>query len=383
MDYLQAARDLGPLLDSEAAQIERDGRLTPAVVRSFIDAGLFRMLAPRNYGGGELDLPIYDLVIEEIAKHDGSAAWCLSQSASTGMTAAYLDEKTGYALTGNRDDVLAHSHGPGCQAVSVDGGYRVSGRWTYGTTSHHSTWLGGDAMIMGTDGNPELLPNGRRRMVTAYFPAKDAAIVDSWNVSGLRGTGSDTFVAEHLFVPNERVLPMPRGDALLPGPLYACPMRWGYASGFASVALGLARAMLDAYEDLASNKTARVAVRVLRESGVVQADAGRMEARLRSARALLRETMLSVWDEIERTPVATLDQRVRVRLATTHAIQECSLVADAVHRAAGGNAIQRDGAFDRRFRDMHAVTQHVQGNQVHYEATGQYYLGLEPDETWL
>jgi alkylation response protein AidB-like acyl-CoA dehydrogenase len=199
----------------------------------------------------------------------------------------------------------------------------------------------------------------------------------------MRATGSDAFVATDLFDPEHHAITLPRGKPRETGTLFTFSPRWSYACGFASVALGVARSLLDAYADLAANKIPRAASRVLRENAVVQADTGRAEARLRAARAFVQETLREVWQSVDKTHALQQEQRVLLRLATTHAMNEAVKVANAVHQAAGATAIDEDAPFARPYRDMHALKQHLQANVMHYEYTGQYFLGLDPDMTWM
>jgi alkylation response protein AidB-like acyl-CoA dehydrogenase len=216
------------------------------------------------------------------------------------------------------------------------------------------------------------------------IPATDAQIIDVWHVSGLRGTGSDDFAVADYFVPEQRAARM--GDERArrqPGQLYLFPMNNVYATGFASVALGIARGALDAFEVLAREKTPRGTQRTLRDNAVVQLQVAEAEAHLRSARAWLHETLHRVWDEVARTKVLTLDHRIHIRLAATHAIHRAAHVVDTAYLAAGATAIFERNPFERRFRDIHAVTQQVQGRLAHFETAGQFFLGLEPDTQWL
>jgi indole-3-acetate monooxygenase len=216
------------------------------------------------------------------------------------------------------------------------------------------------------------------------FPAACAELVDVWHVSGLRGTGSDTFTVTDLFVPHaysvSRDDPAERRQL---GPLYCLPAGSLYASGFAGVAMGLARAMLDAFVELARDKTPRGGRRTLRDNHVVQSQVAQSEARLRSARMFLLGSLEEIWQEVGRSGSLALDQRMTIRLAATYAIHQARDVADTVYDGAGSSAIFTAGAFERRFRDIHAVTQQLQGRASHFETVGQFLLGLEPDTQFV
>jgi alkylation response protein AidB-like acyl-CoA dehydrogenase len=384
-ELLERAAGLGPLLDARAAEIERDRALPPVVLAALLDAGLFRMLLPRALGGAELDPVTFAQVIETVARADGSTAWCLCQASGCSMAAAYLRPEVAATIFG-RDPraVLAWGPGPEAHAVATENGYRVTGRWSFASGARHATWLGGYAPIVEPDGTPRRKPDGRAEGRTMLFPAGQARLDDVWQVIGLRGTGSDAFEVADLFVPHAHTIA--RDDPAerhAPGLLYCFPISSLYASGFAGVALGVARSMLDAFVTLARTKTPRGFTRPLAESGVIQAQVALAEARLGSARLFLLASLDEIWREASRAGQVALDQRVRIRLAATYAIQQAKEVANAVYDAAGATAIFEDGAFERRFRDIHAATQQVQGRQAHFETVGQFLLGLEPDTTFM
>jgi alkylation response protein AidB-like acyl-CoA dehydrogenase len=301
------------------------------------------------------------------------------------MSAAYLPPRAASEIFGSDPGaILAWGPGPDARAVAVDGGYLVTGHWSFASGCRHATWLGGYCPVYERDGAPRRRRDGKTEARTMLFPVTDATILDVWDVGGLRGTGSDSFRVSELFVPRERSLlrddPAERQES---GPLYCFPIGSLYASGFAGVALGIARRTLDALVDLARDKTPRGMSRALRDSAVIQSQVGQAEAQLSSSRVFLLESLGEIWRAVGRAGEITLDQRMRIRLAATYAIHQARRVVDAMHHAAGASAIFSSGAFDRRFRDMHAVTQQLQGRQAHFETVGQFLLGLEPDTTFL
>ena len=384
-EYVARARRLAPQIEACADQIEQERRLSQQVLDALHAAGMFRLLLPRSLDGGEVDPATFAAVIEEIAKADASTAWCMCQASGCSMSAAYLPPDVAAEVFG-RDPraVLAWGPGPGARAVAVEGGYRVTGTWSFASGCRHATWLGGHCPISEPDGSPRRNAKGKRIERTMLFPASSAQIVDIWHVSGLKGTGSDAYSVADLFVPHEYSIsrddPVERRQ---PGPLYCFPTGSLYASGFAGVALGIARRMLDGLVDLAKEKTPRGFKRPLRDSAVIQSQVGYAEAQLQSARRFLLSSLEEIWRVVGRSGVLTLDQRVRIRLASTYAIHQAKAVADMTHHAGGATSIFIESAFDRGFRDIHAVTQQLQGRQAHFETVGQFLLGHEPDTTYL
>ena len=350
------------------------------MVAGLIAAGLFRLLVPRSLGGSEVDLATFAAVVEEVAKVDASTAWCLSQAAGVSLVSGYLPWDGACEIFGRPDAIAAWGQGP-CSAIRVEGGYRVTGRWSFASGIHHAGWLGvNQCPIVDEDGDPSLDETGAPERRSLLFPAAEAEIIDLWQVSGLCGTGSDGYAVSDLFVPDRR---SPEKQPREKGPLYVFGTTNVFATGFASVGLGIARAMLDAFLDLAVTKTPRGIKGVLREQAQVQAQVAQAEASLRSARAFLHQTVDDAWRAASDTRQLSLEQRILLRLATTHAIQRAAEVVDTVYYVAGATAIFNSNPFERRFRDMHAVTQQVQARQDHFETAGQFFLGLDPDGQWL
>jgi alkylation response protein AidB-like acyl-CoA dehydrogenase len=229
-------------------------------------------------------------------------------------------------------------------------------------------------------GEPVRDESGEAEKRIFVFPVDDAEIDEVWNVSGLRGTGSDTFRVSGIFVPENR---SPGLVAVQPGPLYIFNKTNIFSTGFASAALGVARGTLDAFEELSITKAPRGISGVLREQQTVQVHVGIAEATVRSARAYLHEVVRRAWDEAVTRREMTLDTRIQLRLASTFAIRKAAEVVEQIYKLAGTSAIVRGGPIERRLRDIHAITQHIQGREDHFEGPGQYFLGLEPDNQWL
>jgi alkylation response protein AidB-like acyl-CoA dehydrogenase len=201
---------------------------------------------------------------------------------------------------------------------------------------------------------------------------------------GLRATGSDSYGVSDLFVDHAHTVVRDEpAERRQPGLLYCFPTGSMYASGFAGVALGIARRMLDALVALAQEKTPRGFKTTLRESAVVQSQTAQAEARLGSARAYLLTSLEEIWREVGRSPALGLAERVRIRLAATYAIHQAMAVADWAYHTAGATAIFESHAFERRFRDIHAVSQQVQGRHAHYETVGRFLFGLDPSSPYL
>jgi alkylation response protein AidB-like acyl-CoA dehydrogenase len=216
------------------------------------------------------------------------------------------------------------------------------------------------------------------------FPRTRAEINDVWQVVGLRGTGSDTYTVKELFVDDAHTLTRDRPEERREsGHLYRFSGMNIYASGFAAVALGIARATLDAFIDLARGKTPALTQSALRDSAMIQSAIGVADAKLHSARSWLLQVLRTTQDEVAIAGELNTEQRMRIRQAATYAIHQAKEVVDVAYHEAGATAIFDANPFERRFRDINTVTQQVQGRRSHFETVGQYLLGSEPSLRWV
>lgn len=378
--WLARARELGPMLAAAAVEIEQRRELPEPIVEALAARGLFRLLLPHSLGGAELAPADYVPVIEEVARHDASAAWCLGQACGCTMTAAYLEPKTAREIFGGPRGIVAWGPPGPAEARAAPGGYRLSGTWSFASGSHHATWLGAHVAVFEADGAPRLRPDGSPVFRTLLFPKSSAAMSDTWHVVGLRGTGSDTYTVAELFVPDDHSVE--RSAAVQPrepGPLYLFSSSNVYSAGFAGAALGIARGILDAFLELARDKIPRGGRRTLRDNNVIQAQVAQSEARIGAARAFLLRALAAIWQEAEKSGRLGLADNTTIRLASTWAIHQAREAVDTLYHAAGATAIFEDNPFERRFRDIHTVVQQYQGRQAHFETVGQVLLGLGPD----
>jgi alkylation response protein AidB-like acyl-CoA dehydrogenase len=381
-DHLARAQALAPRLTEAGDEIERARELPPKIVDALVEGGFFRMLLPRSLGGAELDPPSYAVILEELAKADASTAWCLGQNSGCSMIAPYLDPATAREVFAPPRGILAWGPDlPGAgKGVAVEGGYAITGQWAFATGSRHASWLGAHVPIFEPDGTPRLEPNGRPFIRTVIFPKKSARIIDNWQVVGLRGTGSDSYAADGLFVPQRYTAGRDNeAERREPGPLYRFTSGMIYAASFSAVSLGIARGALDAFIILARDKIPRGAKRTLRENNVIQSQVAQCEARIGSCRAFLFATLEEMWREANRSGRLPPEQHVKMRLASTWAINQARDVVATVYNAAGAAAIFNENPFERRLRDMHAGSQQGQGRPLHFETVGQILLGLKPE----
>ncbi|MDP6516329.1 MAG: acyl-CoA dehydrogenase family protein [Alphaproteobacteria bacterium] len=373
---------LAPVIGAAAGDAEQARRLPAALVSALHDAGLYRLLLPKTFGGAEIGPPDFFQVIEAVAKHDASTAWCLCQANGCAMAAAYLEPAVAEEIWGRNPEAVV-AWGPGKAEAVADGDhYRVTGHWSFASGGHQATWFGGHSVLVESDGSPRLGTDGATMIRTMLFPATAASVTQVWDVIGLCGTGSDDFAVTDLPVPRECSLAREDpAERRLDAPLYQFPAMSLYAAGFSGTALGIARAMLEGFKELAAEKTPRLTRHRLSDDALVQADVALAEARLGAARAFLISELRDIWAGVVASGRLSVAQRMRIRLAATHAIHEAKAVADSAYEGAGATAIFAGRAFERRFRDIHTVVQQLQGRKSHFRAVGAYLLGHPPDMT--
>ena len=379
------AEALRPVVEAAADEIEDKRRLPEALLDKLHEARLFRLLMPRSSNGIETDPVTFFHVIEAIAKADASTAWCLSQASGCSMSAAYLDLPVAQEIFGNDPRaVLAWGPGPRVKAVECEGGYRVTGVWAFASGGRHATWLGAHCPIFQADGSPRLDANGRRIERTMLVPASEVEWTDIWNVVGLRGTASDQFALTDHFVRADHSMTRDfEKECRESGPLYRMSAMTCYELGFSGVALGIARACLDNFVDVARTKIPRGKLSPIRDNAVVQTNLAQAEVGIRSARAFLLQSVAEIWRRISAGEKLTIDQRITIRMASTNAIHRSREAVDFAYNAAGATAIFESHPLERRFRDIHTVTQQLQGRLSHFETVGAWMLGADADLTFV
>ena len=378
-----AARALYQRIVASADRIERDRRLPAELVDALAAGGLFRMCLPRAVGGGETEPALMLEAIEEVARADGSAGWCAMIGATSGVVAGYLSEEVAAEIVGGDSRVvLGGVYAPMGRAAVADGGYRVSGRWAFASGCEHCTWLMGGCVVQ-DDARARLLPGGAPESRLMLFPAAEARVIDTWTVSGLRGTGSHDIAVTDLFVPAGRAVSLATDRPRAPGALYRFPVFGLLALGIAAVALGIARRAIDELATLAAAKTPTGSRRRLAERAAVQAEVAEAEALLRAARAFLREAVAEAWASARKDSELPIPLRAMLRLAATHATAGAARAVDLMYRAGGGSAVYADSPLQRCFRDVHVVTQHMMVAPPTWELAGRILLGVDVDTSML
>jgi alkylation response protein AidB-like acyl-CoA dehydrogenase len=374
---LEYVRILAPLVEAERQALDTKRELSPALHGALVTAGLFRLWLPRQLGGAALD-PVAGLrVIAAVAALDGSVGWSVMVPAAYGLLAGRLPARAAARIFGDRRAAVAGNLAPFGKAEAIEGGYRASGRWPFGSGGRHATWFLARCAVRGR-GRARPGPTGRPATRLLFVPADRCRIHDTWHVSGLRGTGSHDYSMKDVRVPAAYSIDLLAGRPTRPEPLYAFPLIPFVEAAVAAVPIGIARAALDAFTELAKTRRAGRSQRPLRADPTAQRELGRAELHARSAEALLFSAVDDVWRTVKAGRRPTLAQRAQLRVGCVNAGTSAAAAVDVVYRLGGGASIFEGNRIERCFRDVHTAAQHGALAPKTLEAVGRVLLGLDP-----
>ncbi|MBL8558179.1 MAG: acyl-CoA dehydrogenase family protein [Hyphomonadaceae bacterium] len=381
-DIVSAARDFAPTLAGRSDEIETARRLPPDIAQAMAKAGLFRAIVPKSLGGHEARADAVAEMIEAVARADASTAWCLMIGSTTALNAAYLPLEEARTIYGAPDAIACGVYAPLGRAIPDGDDYVVTGRWAWGSGTQNARWIAGGAFVM--DGEkPALGPDGAPYQRMIMFRAEDVTFHDTWHVMGLKGTGSLDFSVEGVRVPKARSVSLIHDAPRETGPLYRFPAFGLLGMGIAAVALGNAAGALESFRDLATSKKPAASRRTLAERAHTQMTFAEAHAAHAAARALYFAAIADAWREAEAGDAISLEGRVKLRLASTHATRTCAKICSELHDLAGGSAVYLNNPLQRRFRDAHVMTQHMMVAPPTLEVAGRALLGLPTDDMML
>ena len=356
-------RAIGEVID--AAAIERERRLPPAVVEALVAAGVFKLCVPRIYGGAQASPAMAVAMFEELAKLDGSVGWCAMIGVTSSFMSVYLDDAVAREVYTPADAITSAVFAPMGRAVREGDAYRVTGRWSFASGCEHSRWRMGGTIA---DGNTS-------DVRSVLFTAAETTVHDTWDTSGLRGTGSHDISVSEVVVPRERTFSLLTDKPRVDG--YEMPFFGVLAAGVAAVGLGIARASITAATALVQSKAPPGSKKTLAHREHVQTEIGRAEGRTRSARGRLYAAL------DEALADQTLATRAHLRIAACHAATEAAAVAAAMYELGGGSAIYAKSPLQRQFRDAHVVTHHLMVSNTALTMASRVLLGVDVDVATL
>jgi indole-3-acetate monooxygenase len=380
-DFIAAAQSFQARLLARSNDIESARQLPADIAQGFAETGFYRLCIPNAYGGAETDPLTLSRVIEEMARADGSAAWCVMIGATTGVCMAYLSPATARDLCRDPNVIFAGVFAPRGKATDQGADYLADGKWQWGSGSPNAQYILGGCVVV-KDGQPLLLPSGVPDSRMLIVPKDQVHLVGNWDVMGLNGTGSQDFAFKSLRVPKAMSVGL-MSDKPLERPLYAFPVFGLLALGIASVTLGLARAAIDELVSFAGAKTPEGHRKPLAARGRTQEDVAEAEALVRSARLFLHDAIGASWREAQQSGYISVDGRRDLRLAATHAARASVRAVDLMYGLGGGTSVYRTSSLQRIFRDVHVASQHMMIAPTTMELAGRLFLGQDAELSTL
>jgi indole-3-acetate monooxygenase len=372
---MAAVLALEPEIKAASAAIEAERRLPPALAHKLMEAGVFRMGTPRIYGGGELDPMSQVRIVEELARIEGAVGWLAMISSAGSFIPAFLERPAAQRLFGSVESVLAGQVRPPQRADLVEGGYRLHATLHFGSGSEHASVVASGCNIYE---NGELRRHGRNpEFRVLLVPASKASIVDVWDTTGMRGTGSNDIVVDNVFVPFSDSATMME-DPVTRSPLYSFPPL--YLASHAGVPLGIARNALDFVEALVGQKKAIPSGVPMREDPTIQETIASCEAQLGAARSYVYATLEDLWATLCQGERPSPGQRAAYRMMMTHSHQAAKQLITTLYDTAATSSIFRSSRLDRDMRDILTACQHRVVHLKMYRPAGRLLLGLDPEE---
>jgi indole-3-acetate monooxygenase len=348
---LERALRLVPLIAAQADACEAQGALTATLVDACRTERLFWVGVPEELGGEELDILDQITLFEELGRADGSTGWTLMANAgATAFAAAGCSDDAVTTLFPDRDHlaIVAGMLGPSGRADRVEGGFRLTGHYTFGSGATHATWIAAGAAI----------PEDTDQLV-CVLPREDVNMLGNWNVLGLAGTGSIDYAVTDRFVPGGFTFSRSAFTPRRGGPTYRMGIQGVGAAGHAAVALGLAKRALEELVAIVDGGKQRLGAIPVVEQQLFRHDFAVQEGRLRAARAYVFEAFGAGADEVNRGNALTVEQLQRLRQSATVTTQLAYEVVEFAYRWAGSASLRQPHPLGRCMRDMHAATQHA------------------------
>lgn len=379
-DVVAAAQSLAPQIRAMSDALENTRQFPSVLVEALEAAGLFQLYLPQAMGGPEVAPLTAFRAIEALSRADGAVGWCAMIAVAESLFLGWLPPEVGRTLFGQPPKVrMAGSLRPEGKAWVVEGGYRVQGQWDFASGIHHANWLMCTCLVMAGD-TPRQTAAGLPETRILLVPITQATIVDTWSVVGLRGTGSQDFVVDNVFVPAAHTFSL-TAPPQAPGPLYHPRLLFAVAwTPTVANALGIARGAIDTFMGLAAQAHSTSSTTLLRDRPLVQTRVAEAEAIVGAARAYVCDAVGAAWEAVCAGAADPSREIAQARLAITHGMHEAVRAVDLVFHAAGTNAVYRKHRLERSFRDVHTAVQHAAGLHVNIENAGKALLGLRPND---
>lgn len=377
---LQTVRDLEPLIRKHTASAEAERKMAPAVMSALVDSGALRMWIPKAFDGSEMEPNASLDIMEAFARVDPATGWVVSNCVFISIMGQFLPTAVVGEILGNPKAVTCGTFVPPGLAQPREGGYAVTGNWTFGSASHYATSLVVLTLLANDDG-PVFDASGAPTSIVSFLPPSKVTLLDTWHTLGLRATGSTNFTADRLAIPAEHTYflgPWDPPAGPFSGPLY----RMGViidAVRIAKVGIGIAAGALDEFIQLATTKTPAYTATLTADRSTVQERVARANALINAGRDTVRASVAAAWDSVQAGPRITGPGAIPMGLAAAFALDAAVQAVDLLFESAGSTAFRDDSPLQKRFRDLQTLRQNAITSWSRYEGLGKMILGRQSD----
>lgn len=375
---LNNAQRLSKSFAQRSAEFEQARRLPADVSDAMAKAGIYRMFVPQSLGGSETSPLVSSQVFETLAQGDAACGWVAFIAATSGSSLARIETSTAKQMFASPQTMLAGVFAPNGKAVKSGEDYILNGQWQWGSGTQNADWVLAGSMVI----DPEQPADAKPRAHMCLVPKDAIEFLDTWHSTGLRGTGSTDFKLTDHRVPSAHIVGL-EVRKMPDTPLFQFPNFTLLALGIGAVSMGIARAALNEFVDLAQQKKRISSSSTIAERSHTQMQIATAEAKLRSARAFYYDSVEQAWERAMAGDIVDVDQRRNLRLATTHAVMASAEVVDCAYNLAGGVSVYQSSNLQRHFRDIHVATQHIMVAPSTLETTGRLFLGLPTNTATL
>ena len=375
---LTNAHKLAQEFSQRSDEFEGARRLPADVSKAMAHAGIYRMFVPKTLGGSETSPRISSEVFETLAQGDAACAWVAFIAATSGSALARIESSVAQQMFNTPETMIAGVFAPNGKAIKAEDDYVLNGRWQWGSGTQNADWVLAGSLLIDPQQSSDTKPRARMCLV----PQSSVEFLDTWHSSGLKGTGSTDFRINNCRIPSAHIVGL-EVDKMPDTPLFQFPNFTLLALGIAAVSMGIARAALDNFVELAQAKKRSGNSVPIAERGHTQMQIAEAEATLRSARAFYYDSLNEAWTRAEAGQAVEVDQRRNLRLSTTHAVMASTKVVDAAYNLAGGVSVYQSSNLQRHFRDVHVASQHIMVAPSTLETAGRLFLGLPTNTATL
>lgn len=380
------AEAFGAELTARAREFEDQGFVSQDLADRLARLGLMRLCNPLAYAGPGRSPMDYGKLVETLAQYDGATAWTVFIGITSALSSCQLGPQVASTILAEPGTITAGVFAPMGRATACnqDGvsGFRVNGQWQWGSGCRNAAFISGGGFVVDGAGEMLTLANGAPDQRSFFMPIDDVEILDTWHVSGLKGTGSNHFQATDVFVP-EHMTSQPFAMPDNPEPMLRFPLFAALGIGIGAVALGLAAASTTEFLALAGGKTPMGSAKPLAMKPSTQRAVAEASAKLRAARLFFYDAIDTGWQQAQLHGGASIAARSDIRLATTHAVSTAVAVIDSLYTLAGGSSVYLSSPLQRHFRDVHVASQHMMVSEATLELVGRIQLGLETNASQL